>query len=482
MTTALIWFRNDLRLADQLALHAALDAGLTPVPLYIHDPAPVWPDGAAARWWLHHSLTALTQALRERGSDLVVMRGDTARCLRECAAACGATHLFWQRRYEPALIERDRALKNALQDGLDVQSLPGNLLREPWQVTKADRTPYRVFTPFWNALRKNPPADAPLPPPDTLPEPCGHKLKSLSVDALGLLPGRAWADAFQAHWIPGETGARARLNDFTAEALADYAELRDRPDLPGTSRLSPHLHFGEISPRQVWFGLHERLQSPEPGRPTGAIESYLRELAWREFAHHLLFHFPRTTDAPLDRRFEQFPWEHADRATLNRWRKGNTGIPIVDAGMRELWATGWMHNRVRMIVASLLTKNLLISWQEGARWFWDTLVDADLANNTLGWQWAAGCGADAAPYFRIFNPVAQGQRFDPDGAYVRRWVPELRNLPAKWIHQPWTAPDSSLSTAGLKLGTTYPYPMLDLAQTRQRALAAWDRIKRLRVG
>lgn len=474
MTKALVWFRNDLRLADHLALHAALEAGLDPVPVFVLDPAPVWADGAASRWWLHHSLAALRAALARLGSDLILLRGDSTVCLRDCAERCGATHLFWQRRYEPALIERDRHVKQTLAGALEVRSLPGNLLCEPWQIAKADGTPYRVFTPFWNALRKSPPVGTPLPPPERLPP--VPRSDSLTLDAFGLLPDKPWADAFPHQWTPGETGAWERLNGFVADALSDYGTERDRPDRPGTSGLSPHLHFGELSPRQVWYRLHAGQSHDED-----AAQGFLRQLAWREFAHHLLFHFPATADTPLDTRFEQFPWSDVDPDLLARWRRGDTGIPIVDAGMRQLWTTGWMHNRVRMLVASLLTKNLLIPWQEGARWFWDTLVDADLANNTLGWQWTAGCGADAAPYFRIFNPVTQGRRFDPQGDYVRRWVPELHGLPSAWIHNPWDAPDEVMKVAGVTLGRDYPRPIVELAVARRRALAAWDDVKRVRV-
>jgi deoxyribodipyrimidine photo-lyase len=404
------------------------------------------------------------------------MQGESVGCLRACAEAFRATHLFRHRRYEPAWMEKDRAVEKALRPLLKVTDLPGNLLSEPGQTIKADGSPYRVFTPFWTALQKTPPAGPPLPPPDSLPRPVSTKLNTLPIDALRLLPRLAWADAFAEHWTPGEAGAWERLGLFGAQSLTDYATLRDRPDRRGTSRLSPHLHFGEISPRQIWFWLLGRPGAASDPVCSAAVDAFFRELAWREFAHHLLFHFPHTADTPLDRRFDGFPWRNDARA-LACWCEGATGIPIVDAGMRELRSTGWMHNRVRMIVASLLTKNLRIHWLEGARWFWDCLVDADLANNTLGWQWTAGCGADAAPYFRIFNPVRQSERFDPDGTYIRRWVPELQRLPAKWIRQPWVAPASALRAAGVTLDRGYPSPILDLNETRRQALAAWDGIK-----
>ena len=478
MDYALVWLRHDLRLGDNPALQAALAAGLVPVPVYIHeDPHADLPRGGASAWWLHHSLAALDRELRAQGSRLLLRRGDAARELPALARQLGARHLFWNRRYEPELQARDRALKQQLrQAGLTVETFPGNLLREPWQLLKADGTPYRVFTPFWKSLQRSgvaDPAGTPRMPPARYPAPADP----VTLDDLQLLPAIPWDTAFPEHWQPGEAGAWLALEHFCTEALADYPSDRDRPDLPGTSRLSPHLHFGEISPRQLWAALsHWGQQHPRAGT-LAAVEACQRQLAWRDFAHQLLFHFPHTAREPLDRRFAQFAWARDYAEALRRWQRGQTGIPIVDAGMRELWRSGWMHNRVRMIAASLLTKNLRIPWQAGADWFMDTLVDADLANNSLGWQWVAGCGADAAPYFRIFNPVRQGERFDPDGAYVRRWVPELGRLPAKWIHCPWEAPGAVLAAAGIELGQDYPAPMVDLAASRVQALAAWEAIR-----
>ena len=476
MTHALIWLSRDLRLADNAALRAALDSGLQPVPVYIHDTSRTT-EGAAARWWLHHSLQTLQQDLRSRGSDLLILEGDSRTQLQAAARACSASHLLWNRRYEPAGVALDRAISTVLEDsGLALGSYPGNLLREPWTLAKRDGTPYRVFTPFYRELEASTPIDMPMPAPDTLPPLPDALPVSLTPDDLGLVPEISWDSAFHPHWQPGEAGAWRRLETFTRDAMADYADNRDRPDLPDTSRLSPHLHFGEISPRQIRQFVEENMRhSNEPGF-VAAAESWLRQLAWREFGHHLLWHFPDTAEHPLDRRFAHFPWRD-DPAGLHAWQTGQTGIPLVDAGMRELWTTGWMHNRVRMVVASLLTKNLQIPWQTGAAWFMDTLLDADLANNTLGWQWTAGCGADAAPYFRVFNPVRQGERFDPDGSYVRRWVTELSALPAKWIHRPWAAPEKVLHDAGVVPGETYPTPIVDLAESRKAALSAWDRIR-----
>jgi deoxyribodipyrimidine photo-lyase len=476
MNHALIWLRRDLRLADNPAMQAALDKGLKPVPVYIHDIS-AEAGGAASRWWLHHSLQALQQDLRARGSDLLILAGESRTRLPALARACNAAHIFWNRRYEPAEAARDASLKAALHEsGLVVESLAGNLLREPWTLAKRDGTPYRVFTPFYRELQASTPVDMPLPAPDTLP-PLPHALPaSLTPDDLELLPDIPWDAAFPAHWQPGETGAWQRLETFSRDAMADYADNRDRPDLPDTSRLSPHLHFGEITPRQIRQFVEDTLRHRDQPGLVAAAESWLRQLAWREFGHHLLWHYPDTAEHPLDRRFENFPWRE-DPAGLRAWQTGQTGIPLVDAGMRELWTTGWMHNRVRMVVASLLTKNLRLPWQAGAAWFMDTLVDADLANNTLGWQWTAGCGADAAPFFRIFNPARQGERFDPDGSYVHRWVPELAALPPKWIQRPWTAPADLLHDAGIVLGEHYPSPIVDLADSRKAALSAWDRIK-----
>ena len=476
MKRALVWMRRDLRLADNPAMRAALDRELHPVPVYIHDSG-LQTEGAAGHWWLHHSLHALQQELRRLGSDLLIIAGDSRTQLQAVAHACNASHVFWNRQYDPAGVALETGVMTDLADaGLSAESFPGNLLREPETLAKRDGTPYRVFTPFYRELLTSTPVALPLPAPDALPPLPDELPASLTPDALGLLPAIRWDAAFGQHWQPGESGAWQRLEIFVRDSMAGYPDNRDRPDLPDTSRLSPHLHFGEISPRQIRQFIEDCLQQRDEAGLAAAAESWQRQLAWREFGHHLLWHFPDTAEHPLDRRFDNFPW-HEDPAALHAWQTGQTGIPLVDAGMRELWTTGWMHNRVRMVVASLLTKNLLIPWQTGAAWFMDTLLDADLANNTLGWQWTAGCGADAAPYFRIFNPVRQGERFDPDGSYVRRWVPELATLPAKWIHQPWAAPAKILHDAGIIHGETYPLPVVDLRDSRRAALSAWDRTK-----
>ena len=480
MSVALLWLRQDLRLADNPALIRALASCERVVPVYIHAPEESgdWRRGAASNWWLHHALGAFETSLRALGSRLILRRGPSLAALTALVRETGASHLFWNRLYEPAHVARDTLIKEALRaEGLTVHSGNAALLFEPWARTKDDGTPYRVFTPFWRGcLKSGLPTDI-APAPQALP-PVPETLDSTPLAALGLLPSIPWDSGLRGAWSPGESGAQARLEAFLTTRLADYGEDRDRPDHAGTSQLSPHLHFGEIGPRQIVAAVEHHVDGLREAAARATAEGYLRELGWREFAHHLLFHFPRTPQEPLDPRFTAFPWAERYAEALAAWQRGHTGIPIVDAGLRQLWTTGWMHNRVRMLVASFLTKNLLIPWQEGARWFWDTLVDADLANNTLGWQWTAGCGADAAPYFRIFNPVTQGEKFDPEGDYVRQWVPELARLPAACIHQPWSAPPATLSAAGVRLGRDYPEPLVDLRTSRARALARFGRIKR----
>ncbi|ACL72479.1 Deoxyribodipyrimidine photo-lyase [Thioalkalivibrio sulfidiphilus HL-EbGr7] len=474
----LLWFRRDLRLTDNPALARALEDGEV-IPVYIHAPEEEgdWAPGGASLWWLHHSLAALGEDLRARGVDLVIRQGASLETLQALIRETGAQQVLWNRLYEPALIARDTGIKQQLRDqGIRTQSFNAALLFEPWTVAKQDGTPYKVFTPFWKAcLGLGVPVDV-TPAPERIQGPAqlppGETLKSL-----GLLPDIDWAAGFTELWQPGEAGALARLAEFMDEAVADYDEMRNRPDRDGSSRLSPYLHFGEIGPRQAAAACQVAKDRHGGKAAHQGIDSFLREIGWREFAHHLLYHFPRTSDEPLDPRFRKLPWRELDEETLRAWQRGRTGIPLVDAAMRALWATGWMHNRVRMIVASLLTKNLGAHWLTGARWFWDTLVDADLAGNTLGWQWTAGCGADAAPYFRVFNPVLQGERFDPNGDYLRQWVPELAKLPAKYIHRPWEAPEAILKAAGVRLGGNYPRPIVDLAESRRQALEMWEVIK-----
>jgi deoxyribodipyrimidine photo-lyase len=484
MPAAVVWFRRDLRLADNPALQAILDAGHVPIPVYIHDePDHDWPQGQASAWWLHHSLLALKKSLQQCGSDLLVFQGDPETILARLLQQSRADTLVWNRCYEPAQVKRDTCIMEAFtQQGYHVSSHNAALLREPGEILKKDGMPYRVFTPFWKVLHRLGPARQVIPAAACLPAFDADSLSgSLPVAALELLPAVNWYQAFPLHWNPGEAGAGEALNDFCEDGLIDYPTARDIPGVSGTSRLSAHLHFGEISPVQIWHHLMQHAAGNSSAGIITATESYLREIAWREFSHQLLHQFPHTTLQPLDTRFAGFPWRSEYQDLLAHWQQGQTGIPIVDAGMRELWSTGFMHNRVRMIVASFLTKNLLIPWQEGARWFWNTLVDADLANNTMGWQWVAGSGADAAPYFRIFNPVLQGEKFDSGGRYVRRWVPELAGLGDRYIHRPWTADPAVLADAGIRLGDEYPRPLVDLQASRKAALAAWDHVKRHQV-
>lgn len=485
---SLVWFRLDLRLADNPALSAAIKRGAV-IPVFIHAPeeeAP-WGPGGASLWWLHQSLAAFDASLREIGSRLIIRRGPTLETLRTLVKETGATAVFWNRRYEPAVTARDTQIKTTLREvGLQVESFNGALLHEPWTIQNQSKKPFQVFTPFWkNCLTKPDPAE-PLPAPKNLSAP-ERWPKSLALAELELEPKIKWAEGMRAAWQPGEAGAGRMLKEFLANAFADYTDKRNRPDLRGTSRLSPYLHFGEISPRQIWHAVAADVRRRTSGPPQNRLltsaatkdwrtSQFLAEVGWREFAHHLLHHFPHTPTEPLREDFKKFPWRK-DAAFLKAWQCGQTGYPIVDAGMRELWTTGWMHNRVRMIVASFLVKDLLLSWREGAAWFWDTLVDADLAQNTLGWQWTAGCGADAAPYFRVFNPVSQGEKFDPRGDYVRKWCPELARLPDDWLHQPDKAPAQVLARAGVELGRNYPAPIVSHAIAREVALEAFANLK-----
>jgi deoxyribodipyrimidine photo-lyase len=473
---ALVWFRQDLRLDDNPALQAAIRRGgpVLPVFIWVPEEEGAWQPGAASRWWLHQSLARFKKELQKQGSDLVIRRGDSLATLQALLRESGADAVFWNRRYELAAVATDARIKAALRtQGTEVESFNGRLLFEPWQVQNREGRPFQVFTPFWKACLALP-LDNLVPQPTLRRFPAPSRWpSSLPLGQLDLEPAIDWAKGIRDAWQPGEQGARVQLGRFLDEALAGYAENRDRPDLVGTSRLSPHLHFGEMSQRRVWQAVRDHLAGSR--RPSGrrGAEVFLRELGWREFAYHLLHHFPHTPDQPLRAEFAGFPWAE-DTRMLKAWQRGRTGYPLVDAGMRQLWATGWMHNRVRMVTASFLVKHLLQPWQAGAQWFWDTLVDADLANNTLGWQWTAGCGADAAPFFRIFNPVLQGQKFDPHGEYVRRWVPELRRVPESWIHQPWKAPHHVLTEAAVRLPEDYPLPIVDHAAARQRALQAFS--------
>ena len=490
----IVWFRQDLRVSDNAALDWAIQNTLNAVfihPIFILDEESdgMRPLGGASRLWLHHSLIALQGNLAKLGLNLMLYRGKAKDCLLAAMKEFGASAVAWNRLYEPYNISRDSDIKTELHQnpGLLVKSFTGNLLLDPWEIKNKTGEPYRVFTPFWKALQQ-----LPIPAPSPMPKP----LQAANVQSIDnacflkelasweLLPTKPdWSDGFHPIWTAGENGAHQRLQQFLEGGkLENYAADRDRPDLEGVSRLSPHLHFGEISPRQIYQKVQNH--KAEHGHEKGA-EKFLSEVGWREFSYNLLYHFPTLPKTPLDAKFAQFPWEEETQSfldSLERWQRGQTGIPIVDAGMRQLWQTGWMHNRVRMIVASFLVKNLLLHWHHGEEWFWDTLVDADLASNAASWQWVAGCGADAAPYFRIFNPVTQGERFDPNGDYIRAFVPELAKMPKYFIHKPWEAPILVRISSGLKQDRgdgmpSYPDPMVNLLETRNRALAAFEALK-----
>ncbi|MBC6406518.1 MAG: deoxyribodipyrimidine photo-lyase [Rhodospirillales bacterium] len=472
---SILWFRQDLRLSDNPALEAALQQGGAMLPLFVLDDESFGPrrPGAAQRWWMDRSLTALSERLAERGSRLILRRGPAGQVLKEVVSESGASALFWNRCYDPQSILRDRTVKAWAKDaGLDVRSFGGLLLAEPWEVATGDGGSYRVYSSFWRALSRSYRPPPTRPPPERL-----SPVPPIASDALkhwALRPAQPnWASGFADVWEPGETGAHRRLSAFLRQGLARYKAERDRPDRDGSSRLSPHLRFGEIAPQRIWNAVQDALSA---GAGRAGADTFLAELGWREFSYHLLFHNPDIAREPLRPAFRNFPWRD-DPAALAAWQEGRTGYPIVDAGMRQLRSLGWMHNRVRMIVASFLIKHLLLPWQLGEAWFWDTLLDADPANNTASWQWVAGCGTDAAPYFRIFNPVLQGDRFDPEGAYVRRWVPEISALPAKVIHKPWQASPQVLQQTGVRLGESYPRPLIDHAQARKRALEAYATVK-----
>lgn len=469
MTPVIYWHRHDLRLQDNPALQAAIATQRPLIPVYILEPMPVRQEGGASKWWLHHSLSALSDDYRKRGVTLLFFQGDARGLIIQLCQETGADQVFWNRRYDQEGIGIDKEIKAHLKaQDLSCQSFNSHLLFEPWEIKNGAGNPYQVFTPFW----KNCLEQIPSPPLSSVPEQlCGgqHKAGDDLAD-WQLLPNKPdWAQGLRETWQPGEVGAYQRLMHFLEHALATYKEDRNRPDLPHTSLLSPHLSFGEISPRQIWQATKQFL-ALHPECEIGAA-CFLSEIGWREFSYHLLYHFPKMPTQPLREKYNRFPWQD-NPAFFKAWTKGLTGYPIIDAGMRQLWHTGWMHNRVRMIVASFLVKDLLISWQDGEKWFWDTLVDADIASNSAGWQWVSGCGADAAPYFRIFNPILQGEKFDPYGSYVRQWVPELQGLPDTLIHKPWTASKERLAAADVYLGRTYPAPIVDHDKARSLALQA----------
>ena len=469
----IVWFRKDLRLDDNAALAAAAQMDRPVIALYIREPekAGTGPLGAAQAWWLHHSLVSLGKALKALGTPLILRSGAAGDVLDDLMRETDADTVFWNRRHDPAGMAIDTEIKAALKaNGFAARSFAGQLLHDPARLMTGEKKPYRVYTPFWKALERDGEPHEPVDAPDTLSAPA--KLpKSEELDDWVLLPVKPdWAATFREVWTPGEAAARERLDAFMDGAIDGYKADRDRPAIDATSLLSPHLALGEISPARVWHATRGLKAAKDD------VVHFRKELAWREFCHHLHFHFPALAEKNWNDRFDAFAWE-ASRKNFTLWTKGETGYPIVDAGMRQLWKHGWMHNRVRMITASFLIKHLMIDWRRGEKWFRDTLVDADAASNPANWQWVAGSGADASPFFRIFNPILQGEKFDPDGTYVRSFVPELEKLDAAFIHKPFDAPESVLKKAGVELGKTYPKPIVDQAKARERALAAYKSLK-----
>ena len=460
---SLIWFRQDLRLGDNLALRAASDGGHV-LAVYIFDDVHCgdFAMGGASLWWLNHSLKALNESLSHR---LNIYRGDAQQILLQLCQRHTVDSVYWNRCYEPWAIARDTAIKKALvANNIEVKSFNSALINEPWSVLKKDRSSYKVFTPYYRQASAQELQAPPLAKPE-LSSKLTKDACAISIASLCLLPSTGWDRQFYHHWRPGEAGAQQALHHFLDNGLSCYKSGRDFPAQNAISKLSPHLHFGEISVRQI---NQELLSYPCDAQQ----EHFKRELYWREFAYHLIYHQPQLATKNLKANFDCFPWQ-TDAHKLSLWQNGTTGYPMVDAGMRELWQTGYMHNRVRMITASFLVKNLLIDWRLGACWFWDCLLDADLANNSAGWQWVAGCGTDAAPYFRIFNPVSQGEKFDPDGHYIKHYLPELEKLPVEYLHAPWQAPQPILDAADITLGKTYPMPIVGIKSSREAALAAY---------
>lgn len=476
----IVWFRQDLRLQDNPALKTALETGRAIIPLYILDDKTPgkWKHGGASRWWLHNSLTALDASLQKNGfHPLVFLKGDAFVQLLAFAKKIKASSLYWNRYYTPWAIERDTRIKNALkEEDVTAESFGSFLMFEPWEIKNKAGDPYKVFTAFSKTCGDKK-ANIRTPLKYKL-SPAKHSLAvtELALNDLDLMPKIKWYQGMDSHWTPGEVGAQKRLEGFSSSSVFNYKKDRDYPAIDGVSRLSPHLHFGEVSPHQIWHAVSKNMEKQKNSNAMANAEGYLRQLIWREFSYHLLYHAPNLPEKPWNKRFTDFPWQRSD-STFENWKLGKTGYPIVDAGMRELWQTGWMHNRVRMIVGSFLVKNLLIDWRAGEDWFWDTLVDADLGNNASGWQWIAGCGADAAPYFRIFNPILQSKKFDPDGVYIRKYVPEIKDLPNNLIHTPWKASPIELKSANISLGVTYPRPIVDINQSRDRALEAYGQTK-----
>jgi len=472
----IFWFRDDLRLSDNAALSAAVSSGKPIIPVFVLETdAKHTPYGGAQKWWLHQSLINLSDQIAKLGNRLILRSGNAKDHITQLVENTGAQSVVWNRRYSRFGIDTDTKIKAALHDdGITAHSFAGRLMHEPTQLKSGTGGAYKVYTPFWKMFAATITPRAPLATPKELPAIENAPASDELID-WNLLPTKPdWSGGLAENWKPGTKGAFDRLETFLANGLGRYDRQRDFPAIEGTSGLSPHLAFGEISPAQIWA----RVDQVAEGLPIDDVTTFRKELVWREFAYHLLVNFTELKTENYNQQFNQFPW--ADNAEhLRAWQRGQTGYPIVDAGMRQLYDTGWMHNRVRMIVGSFLVKHLLLDWRHGEKWFWDTLVDADPASNTASWQWVAGSGADAAPYFRIFNPITQGEKFDADGEYVKRWVPELLKVPTKFIHKPWEAPSKILQFAGVELGETYPHPIVDHKQARERALDAYQTMRGL---
>lgn len=468
MTIALMWFRQDLRLTDNPAFIESCSQHQCVLPLFVYDEKNSILGGAQA-WWLHHSLIALGNSLNQLGLNLILRKGNPLEIIVDLTRKLSVNSVYWNRCYDPIAISRDKKIKRTLVErGIEVHSSNGSLLHEPWTIKNKSGDFFKVFTPYWKHCRQF----LPNPPSENLTHrPKGVEIQSDELVEWMLLPTLNWAKQFPDFWTPGEEGAQSKLNEFINHQLNGYKNNRDFPAKNATSHLSPHLHFGEISPWTILRAIE--LAKLDPGCDLASVEHFLSELGWREFSVYLLYHFPKLSSENFRDEFDAFPWVN-DEESLSRWQKGMTGYPIIDAGMRELWATGYMHNRVRMVVASFLTKDLLIDWRLGADWFLDTLVDADLANNSASWQWVAGCGVDAAPWFRIFNPVLQSQKFDPDGVYIRKWVPELAELKGKSIHTPW----ENVNSSRIYLNMNYPEPIINHDEARTRALNYYKQLKK----
>ena len=465
----IFWFRQDLRISDNPGLFEAAKNGLV-LPVYLFDDelAADFRLGSASKWWLHHSLQSLDKSLDNKLNFYV---GDSKTILSKIIKENNIGAVYWNRCYEPWRIKADNEIKQSLE--IECKSFNGSLLWEPWEILKADKSSYKVFTPFYRngCLRASEPRE-PLPKPQKLSL---LKNSNFALSELNLLPDKKWYKRMESFWSVGEDSAQQRLQEFLDNGLLNYKDSRNYPAKKNISRLSPYLHFGEISPNQVWYSAQAKKAINYSYSKD--VDHFLSEIGWREFSYYLLYHFPQLPQKNFQAKFDQFPWRN-DRNLMEAWKKGKTGFPIIDAGMRELWQTGYMHNRVRMIVASFLVKNLLTHWHHGEDWFWNCLVDADLANNSASWQWIAGSGADAAPYFRIFNPVTQGEKFDPEGEYTRRFVPELENLSNEFLFRPWEATEHVLKSAGIVLGKTYPMPIIDLKASREEALSSYRNLQK----